>query len=215
MEDSMHHRQLRQNLMNVIHQKGISDTRVLEAMNRVPRHLFVDASFTPAQAYEDNAQQIGEGQTISQPYTVAYQSALLNIQPGEKVLEIGTGSGYQSAVLYELGAKLYSIERQRKLHEKVQANLKQLGYGQIHLRFGDGALGWPEEAPFKKILVTAAAGSVPDLLLEQLGPGGVMVVPVNGELQKMLRIRKLSAIEIEKEEFDYFKFVPLLPGTKD
>lgn len=211
----MHHRQLRQNMMNLIHQKGISDARVLEAMNHVPRHLFMDASYTPAQAYEDTAQQIGEGQTISQPYTVAYQTMLLNVQSGEKVLEVGTGSGYQSAILYEMGAKLFSIERQRKLHDQVELRLKQLGYGQIHLLFGDGTLGWPEEAPFRKILVTAAAGSIPELLLEQLETGGVMVVPVNGELQKMLRISKVSATEIEKEEFDYFKFVPLLPGTTD
>lgn len=212
MEDTVHHRQLRQNLMNLIHSKGIRDAQVLEAMNHVPRHLFMSAAYTPTQAYEDTPHEIGNGQTISQPYTVAYQTALLQVQPGDKVLEVGTGSGYQSAVLYEMGAKLYSIERQKVLHDDAAARLKQLGYAQIHLRFGDGALGWPEEAPFQRILVTAAAGEVPSQLIDQLSEGGVLVVPVNGKLQRMLRLTKTAA-GVQREEFDYFKFVPLLPGT--
>lgn len=201
--------------MNAIHQKGINDARVLEAMNRVPRHLFVPAGMAPAVAYQDHPQEIGQGQTISQPFTVAYQTALLNVQPGEKVLEIGTGSGYQSAILFELGARLYSVERQKKLFNRAAAQLRSLGYAQIQLRFGDGTGGWAEEAPFKKILVTAAAGEVPAELLRQLAPGGLLVIPLNSGLQKMLRLRKLSNGELEKEEFDRFTFVPLLPGTAE
>lgn len=215
MEDSIHHKQLREKLAERLRMKGIHDQRVLSAIRKVPRHLFLGSEVSAQEAYEDKPIEIGKGQTISQPYTVAYQTSLLDPQVGEKVLEIGTGSGYQSALLFELGVELYSIERQRLLHDKAKERLTELGYGQIHLLFGDGTTGWPEFAPFHKILVTAAAPGIPTTLSDQLAVKGVMVVPVNGKVQRMLRITRLSATETNIQEFDDFRFVPLLSGTQD
>lgn len=215
MEDSIHHKQLRQKLLNTIHQKGIVNVDVLEAMNRVPRHLFINERYSPTECYEDKALEIGLGQSISQPYTVAYQSSLLNVQPHEKILEIGTGSGYHAAILFEMNTDVYTVERQRELFNTTSKKLQQLGYSQIKTFFGDGNLGLKEHAPFDKIIVTAAAPSIPDALIEQLKPGGIMVLPVDGTLQKMIRITKTTTGDLEKEEFDYFQFVPLLNGVVD
>ncbi len=184
-------------------------------MNKVPRHLFAfDSAFTQ-RAYEDNAFPIGEGQTISQPFTVAYQSQMLEVNKGDKVLEIGTGSGYQAAILIEMGARVFTIERVKNLYEKTIHLLDTLGYRAIKCFYGDGFEGLPSFAPFDKILVTAAAPFVPEKLLQQLKLGGMLVVPIGeGDLQMMKRYTKLSSDEIKEEGFDAFRFVPMLPGKK-
>ncbi len=212
MEDTLHHKQLRRDLVSRLRNKGISDPNVLSAISNVPRHLFL-ADPENKEAYEDRPLEIGEGQTISQPYTVAYQSALLDLHKGHKVLEVGTGSGYQAAVLYEMGAEVYTIERNHKLHGITKLRLSQLGYSQIHTCYGDGNEGLSQHAPFDRILVTAAAQGIPAKLVDQLKPGGYMVIPVNGKIQKMLRIIKTSATATSIQEFDNFRFVPLLTGT--
>lgn len=211
MVDSYRHKGLRQKLVNLIRSKGIRDERVLEAINKVPRHLFMDSSFIHF-SYSDQAFPIGAGQTISQPYTVAFQTELLDIKPMEKVLEIGTGSGYQAAVLLEMGAKVYTIERQRELFVKSQNLLKSLNY-HPEFFFGDGYMGVPAYAPYDKILITAAAPDVPDNLVAQLKTGGILVMPLGGrESQKMVKIVKVTDSEIEKTEHGNFIFVPLLKG---
>jgi len=184
------------------------------AIGNIPRHFFLDSAFDDV-AYEDRAFQIGEGQTISQPYTVAYQSQLLDLKPFMKVLEIGTGSAYQAVVLAEMGAQVYTIERQRKLFEtnKTFAHLKK--YHSIKYFFGDGYEGLPTYAPFDRVIITAAATKVPPKLIEQLKPGGKMVIPVGGdEVQQMRRITKLENGSIKEEVFDNFSFVPMLEGKK-
>lgn len=186
---------------------------ILDAMCSVPRHLFIHPEKNPNEAYTDKALEIGESQTISQPYTVAYQTQLLDPAPGKKVLEIGTGSGYQAAVLFELGARVYSIERQKKLYEATKENLMRLGYSAIHLFFSDGGLGLPEEAPFDKILVTAGAPQMPNILLDELKPGGIMVIPVGARAQKMLKVTKTLHSEIVVQEYEDFHFVKFLAGT--
>lgn len=207
--DTYKHKGLRKNLVKQLMTKGIRDENVLQAIERVPRHLFMDNTFLKF-AYEDNAFPIGAGQTISQPYTVAYQSSLLNIQKGEKVLEIGTGSGYQCCVLLELGAKVFSIERQRVLYEKTLNFLPSLGYSP-KLFYGDGYKGLPAYAPYDKILVTAGAPYIPEDLVKQLKVGGVLVIPVGaGATQVMTRIIKHADNDLEKQELDKFSFVPLL-----
>ncbi|MCS6990926.1 MAG: protein-L-isoaspartate(D-aspartate) O-methyltransferase [Chitinophagales bacterium] len=213
--DTPRHAGLRRRMVEGIRKKGITDERVLEAMNNVPRHLFGFESAFLERAYEDNAFPIGEGQTISQPFTVAYQTQLLCVQSGHKVLEIGTGSGYQAAILYELGARVYTIERIRSLYLKVKERLLRLGYTNIRCFFGDGFEGLPAYAPFDRILITAAAPSVPDKLLRQLRRGGILVAPVGkGSLQMMRRYTYVSESEIKEEAFDTFRFVPMLPGKK-
>lgn len=212
MEDSFRHKGLRKKLIEEIRQKGITDEKVIEAINKVPRHLFMESGFINF-SYKDSAFPIGAGQTISQPYTVAFQTQLLQIQPYDKVLEVGTGSGYQTAVLVELGAKVYTIERQRELYIKAKSLLEQMGYNP-HFFYGDGYLGKPSYGPYKKILVTAGAPEIPEKLIEQLEIGGRMVIPVgdnNG--QDMLLIEKLSATETRTTNHGKFIFVPLVKGT--
>ena len=209
MEDTYKTRGLRNRLVKKIAQKGICDEAVLNAIGRVPRHIFFDQALL-SHAYEDKAFPIGEGQTISQPYTVAFQTEKLEIKPGDKVLEIGTGSGYQACVLMEMGATLYSIEYNKVLYEKTKELLPKLGYKSAFLVYGDGSKGLPAKAPFDKIIVTAGAPVVPKALTDQLAEGGMMIIPVGGrDYQKMLRIRKINGKLIE-EQFADFAFVPLL-----
>ncbi|WP_373522623.1 protein-L-isoaspartate(D-aspartate) O-methyltransferase [Aquiflexum sp.] len=209
LEDSYRHKGQRKELVKVIKKKGITDEAVLAAINTLPRHFFFDSALD-SHAYEDKAFPIGEGQTISQPYTVAFQTELLQINPGDKVLEIGTGSGYQGAILHLLGAEVHTIEYQKKLFDKTKKFLTKLGI-HLHFYFGDGSKGLADQAPFDKILVTAGAPVVPQSLLQQLSIGGILVVPVGDrKTQKMLRLTKKTAIKIIQEEFENFAFVPLL-----
>ncbi|APG61336.1 protein-L-isoaspartate(D-aspartate) O-methyltransferase [Christiangramia salexigens] len=209
MKDTYRHQGKRQQLVRVVKKKGITDERVLAAIGKIPRHLFMDSSFED-HAYQDKAFPIAADQTISQPYTVAFQSELLEVKKGEKVLEIGTGSGYQTAVLCELGAKVYSIERQRELYKKTKTFLARIVYRPKHLSFGDGYKGLPEYAPYDKIIVTAGAPDVPRDLLSQLKVGGRMVIPVGTEVQTMTLFVRKSVKEFDKKEFGAFRFVPLL-----
>lgn len=213
-KDTYRHKGLRKELMTLLRTKGITDERVLAAMERVPRHLFLgDDSIFYVKAYEDVAFPIGEGQTISQPHTVAYQSQLLEVLPKEKILEIGTGSGYQAAVLAELGAKVYSIERQRKLYDRTRTILNELGYNSIKMFFGDGYEGLDTFAPFDKIIITAAAPHIPEKLLYQLMLGGQMVLPLEIDgATKMVRITRLEEKEFDQEIFSEAAFVPMLKG---
>ena len=209
MKDTNKHRGLRNQLISVIESKGIKDKNVLEAMRNVPRHLFMDSSFEN-HAYQDKPFPIAADQTISQPYTVAYQTELLKVKPKDKILEIGTGSGYQTAVLLELGAKVYSIERQNKLFKKASLLLPKLGYNPKRLIFGDGYKGLEEEAPFDGIIVTAGAPFVPKPLLAQLKIGGRLVIPVGDDVQVMQLYIRTSEKDFEKHNLDDFRFVPLL-----
>ena len=206
--DSYKHRGLRNKLVKKLEAKGIKDPRVLEALARVPRHFFFEDALLP-HAYEDKAFPIGEGQTISQPYTVAFQTEKLELKKGDKVLEIGTGSGYQACVLLEVGATVYSIEYNPKLFERTKVFLPSIGYRPFLFQ-GDGSKGLPQKAPFDKIIVTAGAPVVPTALIEQLAEGGILIIPVgNRDTQKMLRIRKVKG-KLLQETFDNFAFVPLL-----
>ncbi len=207
--DTLKHQGKRQQLAAVVAEKGIKDVKVLNAIKKIPRHLFMDSSFED-HAYQDKAFPIAADQTISQPYTVAYQTELLQVSKGEMVLEIGTGSGYQTAVLCEMGAKVYSIERQQELFRKTKMFLSKIGYRPKYLSFGDGYKGLPDYAPFDKIIVTAGAPYVPKPLLSQLKVGGRMVIPVGIEVQKMTLFERISENEFQKSEFDDFRFVPLL-----
>lgn len=207
--DTFKHKGKRQQLAAVVEAKGVKDIKVLEAIRTIPRHLFMDSSFED-HAYQDKAFPIAADQTISQPYTVAFQTELLEIKKGDLILEIGTGSGYQTAVLCELGAKVYSIERQQELYKKTKLFLSKLGYRPKFLSFGDGYKGLPEYAPFDKIIVTAGAPYVPKPLLAQLKVGGKMVIPVGEKVQVMTLFTRNSAKEFDKKEFGDFRFVPLL-----
>ena len=209
MIDSFKHKGLRKKLIEKLSSKGISDNNVLDAINKVPRHLFIDNAFIHF-AYEDKAFPIGEGQTISQPYTVAFQTQLLEIKPYEKVLEIGTGSGYQAAVLSLLDADVFTIERQKKLYNKTKEFLPKIGY-RCEFIFGDGYKGLPNFAPFDKIIVTCGAPKIPELLLTQLKVGGRMVVPIgDGKNQKMHLIKKKSNDDYDISTHGDFLFVPML-----
>ena len=208
-KDTFRHKGKRQQLVKVITKKGIQDHKVLHAIGKIPRHLFMDSSFED-HAYQDKAFPIAADQTISQPYTVAFQSELLEIKEGENVLEIGTGSGYQTAVLCELGARVYSIERQRELYKKTKSFLSKIGYRPKYLSFGDGYKGLPAYAPFDKIIVTAGAPFVPKDLLGQLKVGGRLVIPVGEDVQIMTLFVRKSPTEFDKTEFGEFRFVPLL-----
>lgn len=211
-EDTYRHKGLRKKLVQGIQAKGISDERILAAILEIPRHFFLDSAFDE-KAYEDIAFPIGEGQTISQPYTVAYQSQLLEIKPFQKVLEIGTGSAYQAVVLAELGAQVYTIERQKKLFEANKSFQWLKKYSSIKYFYGDGYQGLPTYAPFDRVIITAAAPEVPAKLIEQLKPGGIMVIPVGaGDIQLMKRITKLENGALKEEVFDRFSFVPMLGG---
>ena len=209
MKDTFKHKGLRQKLVETIKSKGIKNENVLQAIGNIPRHLFMDSGFLD-HAYQDKAFPIAANQTISQPYTVAFQTELLQIKKGNKILEIGTGSGYQAAVLCELGAKVYSIERQQELFKKTSKFLPKLGYMPKKLIFGDGYKGLPEEAPFDGIIVTAGAPFVPKPLLAQLKIGGKLVIPVGDDVQTMTLYIRKGAKEFEKHEFGDFRFVPLL-----
>jgi len=212
--DSFQHKGMRRILIDILREKGISDEGVLEAMNKIPRHYFLDSAFDKI-AYENKAFPIAADQTISHPYTVAYQTQLLRVKKGDKVLEIGTGSIYQTTILAEMGAQsVFTIERQKKLYEEQKLFFffrKQ--YPNIKFFYGDGFLGLPTYGPFDKIIITAAAPFIPPKLIEQLKPGGCMVVPVDeGEVQRMLRINKLLDGSILEESFEEFSFVPMLTG---
>ena len=213
-EDTYKQKGLRKQLVDSIRQKGITDENVLAAIGAIPRHFFLDTAFESI-AYDDRAFPIGEGQTISQPYTVAYQTQLLEVKPYEKVLEIGTGSAYQACVLAELKANVFTIERQRKLFDQVKSFPFKARYHNLRFFYGDGYEGLSTYAPFDKVLVTAAAPHIPEKLLQQLKVGGKMVIPVGGQdIQRMLRITKISDTENEQELFDNFSFVPMLAGKK-
>lgn len=209
MEDTFKHKGLRQKLVATIKDKGIVDEKVLKAIGNVPRHLFMDSGFLDY-AYKDMAFPIAADQTISQPYTVAFQTELLQIKKDDKILEIGTGSGYQTAVLIELGARVYSIERQQELFKKTSVFLPKIGYRAKKLIFGDGYKGLESEAPFDGIIVTAGAPFVPKALLGQLKIGGRLVIPVGDDVQIMTLITRKGEKEFEQEEFGEFRFVPLL-----
>ncbi len=214
-EDTYRHKGLRKQLVDLIRKKGISDERVLDAILHVPRHFFLDSGFDKI-AYEDRAFPIAEGQTISQPYTVAYQTQLLDVKPFGKVLEVGTGSGYQACVLAELGAQLYTVERQKKLFEANKDFPFLRTFPGIKFFYGDGYDGLPTYAPFDKILVTAAAPVIPAKLLEQLKIGGWMVVPVGeGQVQRMIRVTRTGEDTFLEEAFDNFSFVPMMAGKEN
>jgi protein-L-isoaspartate(D-aspartate) O-methyltransferase len=211
-EDTYRHKGLRKKLVDSIKEKGITDDRVLEALMNIPRHFFLDTAFD-AIAYEDRAFPILEGQTISQPYTVAYQTQLLEIEPYDKILEIGTGSAYQASVLAEMGANVYTIERQKKIFEISKQFIFKKKYPAIKFFYGDGFEGLPTFAPFDKILITAAAPFIPPRLVEQLKTCGKMVLPLDDEgIQKMMRITKNEDGSYEEETFSNFSFVPMLKG---
>ncbi|MBS1511800.1 MAG: protein-L-isoaspartate(D-aspartate) O-methyltransferase [Bacteroidetes bacterium] len=211
-EDTYRHKGLRKKLIDTLKEKGISDAAVLEAINSIPRHYFLDSAFDEI-AYEDRAFPIGDGQTISQPYTVAYQTQLLQVKPNDKILEIGTGSMYQATVLAEMGARVYTIERQKNLYEKTKQFVLRNKYINIKYFYGDGFEGLPTYAPFDKVIITAAAPFVPPKLVEQLKTGGKMVIPVDeGQHQRMLRLTKNEDGTYEEEAFENFSFVPMLSG---
>jgi protein-L-isoaspartate(D-aspartate) O-methyltransferase len=208
--DSYRHQGLRKLLVRNIGQKGINDPHVLAALEKVPRHIFFDSSFVEY-AYEDKPFPIGAGQTISQPFTVAFQTELLQIKKNDKVLEIGTGSGYQACILFEMGAKVFTIERQKTLFDKTSKFLPSVGYPSIKTFFGDGYKGLPAYAPFDKMIVTAAAPFIPEALLDQLKPGGILVIPVGAnDIQIMTTMIKGNDNTFEKKEYGAFRFVPML-----
>jgi len=209
LKDTLKHRGMRNKLADVLIAKGIMDTKVLDAIRTVPRHLFMDSSFE-GHAYQDKAFPIAADQTISQPYTVAFQTELLAVEPGHKVMEIGTGSGYQTAILLQLKAKVYTIERQLELFKKTNLFFKKMGYRPKKAIFGDGYKGIPELAPFDSIIVTAGAPEVPKALMSQLKVGGRLIIPVGVEEQIMTMFIRKSEKEFEKKEFGAFRFVPLL-----
>jgi protein-L-isoaspartate(D-aspartate) O-methyltransferase len=212
VDDTYRHKGLRRQLVDLVRSKGITDDRVLQAIGNIPRHFFMDSAFDKI-AYEDRAFPIGEEQTISQPYTVAYQTQLLELKPFDKVLEIGTGSAYQACVLAEMGVQVYTIERQKKLFDnnKQFAYLKK--YPALKFFYGDGFEGLPTYGPFDKVIVTAAAPFIPPKLIAQLKPGGRMVIPVGeGPVQRMLRLTRQPDGSATEESFDNFSFVPMLDG---
>ncbi|TXE11463.1 protein-L-isoaspartate(D-aspartate) O-methyltransferase [Algoriphagus aquimarinus] len=209
LEDTYLHKGKRRALVALLREKGIKNERVLQAINTLPRHFFFDSALI-SHAYEDKAFPIGEGQTISQPYTVAFQTELLEIKEGERVLEIGTGSGYQGSILHLLGAEVFTIEYQKKLFEGTKRFLSRLGI-EMHLFYGDGTGGLPAYAPYDKIIVTAGAPVVPEALIQQLKIGGILVIPVGDKRkQAMLKITKMSTSKTAQEEYEGFAFVPLL-----
>ncbi len=214
IKDSVLHQGMRKKLVEEIEKKGITDKLVLEAIGKVPRHLFMESGFLNF-AYRDQAFPIGAGQTISQPFTVAYQTQLLNVSANDKILEIGTGSGYQAAVIIELGARVFTIERQRELYLKVQQFLPSIGYNPRFF-FGDGYKGLPSYGPFDGIVVTAAAPYIPEDLKNQLKIGGKLVIPVNSEHHQIMTvISRISENEFDEKHYGNFSFVPMLKGTSE
>lgn len=209
MKDTAKHQGLRNQLVSTLQQKGITDLGVLDAIKKIPRHLFLNSSFEDY-AYQDKAFPIAAGQTISQPYTVAFQTQLLEIKRGHKVLEIGTGSGYQTAVLCLMGAKVYSVERQNELFKQTSVLLPKLGIRPKHLTFGDGYKGLPTYGPFDSIIVTAGAPYIPQPLMAQLKIGGRLVIPLGEKVQIMTLLIRKNETQFEKHELGEFRFVPLL-----
>jgi protein-L-isoaspartate(D-aspartate) O-methyltransferase len=209
LKDTSKHLGLRNQLAKLLEEKGITDKNVLDAIRKIPRHLFLNSSFEDF-AYQDKAFPIAAGQTISQPYTVAFQSQLLQVKKDDKILEIGTGSGYQTAVLVALGAKVYSVERQNELFKITSVLLPKLGIRPKHLSFGDGYKGLPNFAPFDSIIVTAGAPIIPKALMAQLKVGGRLVIPLGKDEQVMTMLIRKNETQFEKHEFGDFKFVPLL-----
>ncbi len=211
-EDSYRHKGLRKKLVDTVREKGITDERVLDAISAIPRHYFLDSAFED-RAYEDKAFPIAQDQTISQPYTVAYQSELLEIKPQLKVLEIGTGSAYQACVLAEMGAQVFTIERQKPLFEAIKKFPYKSKYPNIKFFYGDGYEGLPTYAPFDRVIVTAAAPFIPEKLVAQLKTGGLMVIPLGDKpVQCMIRLKKMGDGTVQREEFNNFSFVPMLAG---
>lgn len=211
MLDTFKHKGQRKQLSETVAKKGISNPKILGAIATIPRHLFIPDTALHKYAYEDKPFPIGAGQTISQPYTVAFQTQLLDLKPREKVLEIGTGSGYQTAMLLEMGVKVFSIERQKTLFDRTSVFLPKMGYNSAKLFYGDGYKGLPSFAPFDKIIVTAGAPYIPENLLEQLKIGGIMLIPVGeGDDQMMKKIVKTASTNFETEDLGVFRFVPLL-----
>lgn len=214
-DDTYRHKGLRKKLVDTVKSKGITDEKVLAAIEKIPRHFFLDSAFDEV-AYEDKAFPIAEKQTISQPYTVAYQTQLLEVKPFDKVLEIGTGSAYQACVLAELGAQVFTIERQKKLFESNKSFGYLKKYPGIKFFYGDGYEGLPTYAPFDKILITAAAPEIPEKLIAQMKTGGMMVLPVGtGNIQTMKRLIKKEDGSVKEEVYDRFSFVPMLGGKKE
>ena len=213
MQDSFKHKGLRNKLVLNLKTKGIKDDSVLEAVKSVPRHLFMDSGFLD-HAYQDKAFPIASGQTISQPFTVAFQTELLNVKKDHKILEIGTGSGYQAAILCHMGARVYTIERIKELFRKTSVFLPSINYRPKKMIYGDGYLGYSEEAPYDSIIVTAGASEIPEELINQLKIGGRMVIPVGDEVQKMKLVTKLSETDFETKIFGDFQFVPMLKNIK-
>jgi protein-L-isoaspartate(D-aspartate) O-methyltransferase len=214
MTDSFEAKGKRLRLVNELRNKGIADEEVLRAMNTVPRHVFIDDAFL-THAYVDKAFPISAGQTISQPYTVAFQSSLLKVKKRDRILEIGTGSGYQAAILAEMGAKVYTIERFRELYMKAQVILRELKYNSVNFFYGDGHEGKPQYGPFDAILITAATKNIPQTLLEQLRIGGRLVAPVgDNSTQEMTLVEKIAENEYRYSNHGSFVFVPMLTGTK-
>lgn len=212
MEDSLRHKGMRRQLIDELKAKGIKSTTILEAFDATPRHFFLDLAFIN-QAYSNTAFQIGAGQTISHPYTVAFQTELLEVKKGTKVLEIGTGSGFQTSILCALGAKVVSIERQRELFQKASRIIKSLGHNP-KLFFGDGYQGRSAYAPYERVLVTCGAPFVPEALLDQLVVGGILVIPIGeGDKQIMTKITKVSETEFDRQTYGDFSFVPMLERT--
>jgi len=215
MQDTFRQQGLRKRLIQELRDLGIKEEKVLNAIEKIPRHFYIETTFGD-DAYENKPFPIGRGQTISNPYTVAYQTELLELQEGDKVLEIGTGSGYQSAVLAELNTEVYTIERHQPLSNKAKKVLTHFGYSNVKTFYGDGFKGLPEHAPFDKIIITAAAPEIPKELLKQMKVNGVMVIPFGeGDTQQMIRIKRLDNNEFEKETFSAFTFVPMLKGVED
>ena len=209
MQDTFKYKGMRKKLIGELREKGIIDEKILEAFDAVPRHYFLDNAFAE-QAYTNMAFQIGAGQTISHPYTVAFQTKLLEVKKGDKILEIGTGSGFQTSILCELGAKVFSIERHKVLHMNAKNIIKHLGYAP-RLSFGDGYKGLPTFAPFDKVIITCGAPSIPQALVDQMKVGGIMIIPIGeGAEQLMVKVTKISDTEIKEEEFGVFSFVPML-----
>ena len=211
-EDTYRHKGLRKQLVDILKEKGITDENVLAAINNIPRHYFLDTALDNI-AYEDRAFPISDGQTISQPYTVAYQTQLLKVKPNEKILEIGTGSIYQATVLVEMGAKVFTIERQKNLFDKTKQYIFKSKYPNLKFFYGDGFEGLPTYGPFDKVIITAAAPFIPPKLIEQLKSGGIMVLPLeSGGHQRMLRLTKNEDGSYAEETFSNFSFVPMLSG---
>ncbi|MBK8966083.1 MAG: protein-L-isoaspartate(D-aspartate) O-methyltransferase [Lewinellaceae bacterium] len=212
MTDTYRHKGLRKRLVASLEQRGIKDEAVLAAIGAVPRHFFLDNAFEE-HAYEDKPFPIGNEQTISQPYTVAYMTELLEVKRGDRILEIGTGSGYQAAILAAMGARVFTVERQEALYISAKKLLAAIGFSSVRCFFRDGSKGMPEYAPYDKIVVTAGAPVVPEPLLRQLRTGGMLIIPVGEDVQYMYRITRIAETEFKEEVFDAFRFVPFLEGV--